>query len=229
MKSRWTFIQAMKGELPSPLLNVDPLSQVVKEGDPLVFLCSVEGGNAEKVFHFYKDGMEISPREEGLLEPSSEPTDRVQIASLRILYASFNLRGEFACHYEERRSNRWLMSSWSQGINMTVIPVWTQGLYSVWRYARRWILFLILLVPIAFYCWKQKSTSQSQEQFQLMEKIEKNHLSVMEPQAATPSSVKFPPDSEATYSNVQDFSTQKNQLTEEEEEGAPYINLIAGK
>ncbi|KAL7977749.1 hypothetical protein Chor_009698 [Crotalus horridus] len=113
------------GELPSPpspLLKVDPLSQKVKEGDPLVFLCSVEGGNVEKIFHFYKDGMEITPREEGLLEPSSEPTDRVQRASLRILHASFSHTGEFACSYEERRSNRWLMSSWSQGINMTASP-----------------------------------------------------------------------------------------------------------
>ncbi|XP_039193760.1 uncharacterized protein LOC120305649 [Crotalus tigris] len=210
---------------PSPLLKVDPVSQV-KEGDPLVFLCSVEGSNAEKIFHFYKDGMEITSREEGLLEPSIEPTDRVQSASLRILHASFNHSGEFACSYEEKRTNQWLVSSWSQGINMTVIPVWTHGLYSVWRYARRWILFLILLVPIAFYCWKQKSTSQSQEQFQLMEKKEKgDHLSVMEPQVATPSSVKFPQDFEATYSNVQDFSTQKNHLTEEEEEGAPSEEL----
>ncbi|XP_039193757.1 uncharacterized protein LOC120305646 [Crotalus tigris] len=107
------------GELPSPLLKVEPLSQKVKKGDPLVFLCSVEGGNAEKIFYFYKDGMEINPREEGLLEHSSEPTDRVQRASLRILHASINHRGEFTCRYEERRSNRWLMSSWSQGLNIT--------------------------------------------------------------------------------------------------------------
>ncbi|KAL7977751.1 hypothetical protein Chor_009700, partial [Crotalus horridus] len=110
------------GELPSPVLKVDPLSQVVKEGDPFVFLCSVEGGNAEKIFHFYKNGMEITSREEGLLEPASEPTDHVQNASLRILHASFNHRGEFACRYEEWRSNQWLMSSWSQGINMTGEP-----------------------------------------------------------------------------------------------------------
>ncbi|KAL7977757.1 hypothetical protein Chor_009706 [Crotalus horridus] len=107
---------------PSPLLKVDPVSQV-KEGDPLVFLCSVEGSNAEKIFHFYKDGMEITSREEGLLEPSTEPTDRVQSASLRILHASFNHSGEFACSYEEKRTNQWLVSSWSQGLNMTGEPV----------------------------------------------------------------------------------------------------------
>ncbi|XP_039193758.1 uncharacterized protein LOC120305647 [Crotalus tigris] len=119
------------GELPSPLLKVDPLSQKVKEGDPLVFLCSVEGGNAEKIFHFYKDGMEITSQEEGLLERSSEPTNRVQNASLRILHAYINHRGEFACRYEERRSNRWLMSSWSQGINMTGEPV--RGMLAVFK------------------------------------------------------------------------------------------------
>ncbi|KAG8141022.1 hypothetical protein E2320_003643 [Naja naja] len=108
--------------LPSLLLKVDPLNQRVKEGDPLVFLCSTEGGTTEKKFHFYKDGVEITSSEEALLEPSSEPTNPLQYASLRIPHASFNHSGEFACSYEEKRSNRWIMSSWSQGVNITVEP-----------------------------------------------------------------------------------------------------------
>ncbi|KAG8141023.1 hypothetical protein E2320_003643 [Naja naja] len=107
---------------PSPGLRVDPLSQRVEEGDPLVFLCSTEGGDREKKFHFYKDGLEITSSEEGLLEPSTEPTDPLQNASLRIPHASFNHSGEFACSYEEKRSNRWIMSSLSQGVNITVEP-----------------------------------------------------------------------------------------------------------
>ncbi|KAG8141013.1 hypothetical protein E2320_003637, partial [Naja naja] len=108
---------------PSPGLRVDPLSQRVEEGDPLVFLCSTEGGDREKKFHFYKDGVEITSSEEGLLEPSTEPTNPLQNASLRIPHASFNHSGEFACSYEEKRSNRWIMSSLSQGVNITVEPV----------------------------------------------------------------------------------------------------------
>ncbi|KAG8141029.1 hypothetical protein E2320_003717 [Naja naja] len=110
------------GVPPSPLLKVDPLSQRVKEGDPLVFLCLMEGGTTKKKFHFYKDGVEITSSKESLLEPSSEPTDPLQNASLRIPHASFNHSGEFACSYEEKRSNRWIKSSLSQGVNITVEP-----------------------------------------------------------------------------------------------------------
>ncbi|ETE64467.1 hypothetical protein L345_09763, partial [Ophiophagus hannah] len=117
----WILLEA--GVPPSPLLRVDPLSQRVKEGDPLVFLCSTEGGDREKKFHFYKDGVEITSSEEGLLDPSTEPTNPLQNASLRIPHASFNHNGEYACSYEEKRSNRWIMSSWSQGTNITVEPV----------------------------------------------------------------------------------------------------------
>ncbi|ETE58571.1 hypothetical protein L345_15706, partial [Ophiophagus hannah] len=108
--------------LPSPLLRVDLLSQRVKEGDPLVFLCSTEEGTAEKKFHFYKDGVEITSSEEGLLEPSTEPTNPLQNASLRIPRALFNHSGVFACSYEEKRSNQWFMSSWSRGTNIIVEP-----------------------------------------------------------------------------------------------------------
>ncbi|KAG8141025.1 hypothetical protein E2320_003641 [Naja naja] len=145
------------GVPPSPLLKVDLLTQRVKEGDPLVFLCSTEGGITEKKFHFYKDGVEITSSKECLLEPSSEPTNPLQNASLRIPHASFNHSGEFACSYEEKRSNRWIMSSWSQGVNITVEPVSTQDSDPIWRYYRVAITIMILLVPFAFYCWTKKS------------------------------------------------------------------------
>ncbi|KAG8141087.1 hypothetical protein E2320_003704, partial [Naja naja] len=35
---------------------------------------------------------------------------------------STRMGGEFACSYEEKRSNRWIMSSLSQGVNITVEP-----------------------------------------------------------------------------------------------------------
>ncbi|KAG8141082.1 hypothetical protein E2320_003703, partial [Naja naja] len=186
------------GVPPSPLLKVDPLSQRVKEGDPLVFLCSTEGGTTEKKFHFYKDGVEITSSEEGLLEPSTEPTNPLQNASLRIPHASFNHSGEFACSYEEKRSNRWIMSSWSQGVNITVEPA-----------------------------------SVSQEQFQLREKKEeRNHLPMMEPQAATADTSSPVKDSEVNYSCIQNFftpspavPTRKKRLTQREEEGILYSDI----
>ncbi|XP_026548220.1 uncharacterized protein LOC113429939, partial [Notechis scutatus] len=141
--------------LPSPLLKVDPLSQRVKEGDPLVFLCSMEGGDREKKFHFYKDGVEITSSEEDLLEPSTEPTNPLQNASLRIPHASINHSGEFSCSYEEKRSNQWIMSPLSQGKNVTVEPVSTQD-SGIWRYSRAAITMIILLVPFALYCWTKK-------------------------------------------------------------------------
>ncbi|XP_060540900.1 uncharacterized protein LOC117658570 [Pantherophis guttatus] len=233
--------------LPSPVLRVDLLSQKVKEGDPLLFLCSTEGGNPEKKFHFYKDGVEITSSEEGLLEPSSEPTNPLQHASLRILHATFNHTGEFACSYEENINGRWIMTSWSQGVKVTV---WTQDSDTIWRYSWAAIPLIILLVPFAFYCWKKKSKSPSQGQSQ---KEERND-GVMEPQAARaaiPSPVKvpqmqeiecvnsarsftkFPQNSEVAYSFIRDSfapsplgPTRKNRLTQREKEGILYNDVV---
>ncbi|XP_026577748.1 uncharacterized protein LOC113450677 [Pseudonaja textilis] len=135
---------------PPPVLKLDPLSQRVKEGDCLLLLCSAKGSNTKKKFHFYKEEVEII---EGPLEPSTEPTSPLQNASLRIPHASINHSGEFACRYEEKTSNRWIMSSWSQRLN---ISVWTRNSDPVGTYAWTVILLIILLVPFAFYCWKKK-------------------------------------------------------------------------
>ncbi|KAG8141017.1 hypothetical protein E2320_003634, partial [Naja naja] len=165
---------------PSPGLRVDPLSQRVKEGDPLVFLCSTEGGDREKKFYFYKDGRRRS------FEPSTEPTNPLQNASLRIPHASFNHSGEFACSYEEKSRNRWIKSSLSQGVNITVEPVWTQDSNIIWKFSWMAIPLIILLVPFAFYWWRKKNTSPPREQFQLVEKKEEGDLlGMMESQAAT--------------------------------------------
>ncbi|KAG8141015.1 hypothetical protein E2320_003636, partial [Naja naja] len=211
------------GVPPSPLLKVDPLTQRVKKGDPLVFLCSTEGGITEKKFHFYKDGVEITSSEESLLEPATESTNPLQNASLRIPHASFNHSGEFACSYEEKRSNQWIMSSLSQGVNITVEPVSPQDSDPIWRYYRVAITIIILLVPFSFYCWTKKSEFPSKEQSQLAEKKkERGDLGMMEPPAATAASASPVKDSEATYCNIQDSftpsspgPTRENRLTQE--------------
>ncbi|XP_026577730.1 uncharacterized protein LOC113450662 [Pseudonaja textilis] len=194
----------------------------------------MEGGSAEKRFHFYKDGVEITSSEEGLLEPSSESTNPLQNAYLRIPHASFNHSGEFACSYEEKRSNRWVTSSWSRGKKVTVEPVGTQDSDLVWRYSWMAIPLIILLVPFAFYCWRKKSTPVSQERFQLREKKEeRNDLAVMEPQAATAATSSPVKDSEVSYSCIQNFfipsppgPTRKNCLTQGEQEGILYSDIV---
>ncbi|KAG8141026.1 hypothetical protein E2320_003714 [Naja naja] len=146
-------------------------------------------------------------------------------------HASFNHSGEFACSYEEKRSNRWIMSSLSQGSRKSktfcqknlnhfscflLKPLLTQDSYPIWRYSLMAIPLIILLVPFAFYCWRKKSTSVSQEQFQLREKKEeRNDLPVMEPQAATAatsSPVKLYPEfphSVSCWTNKEELSNTK--------------------
>ncbi|XP_070584825.1 uncharacterized protein [Erythrolamprus reginae] len=216
--------------LPSPVLKVDSFSQRVKESDPLVFLCSTEGENAEKKFHFYKDGVEITSSKEGLQEPSSEPTDPLQGASLRIPHASFSHNGEFACSYEEKRHNRWIASSLSQAVIITI----ESDSDPIQKYSWIPIPFIILLILLAFYWWKKRSTLASQEQFQLREKKEeRNDLAVMEPQGGTAASVSPVKDSEVTCSNIQDSFipsppplTKRNLLPQEEEEGITYSDIV---
>ncbi|KAG8141083.1 hypothetical protein E2320_003703 [Naja naja] len=219
---------------PSPGLRVDPLSQRVEEGDPLVFLCSTERGDREKKFHFYKDGLEIISSEEVLLEPSTQPTNPLQNASLRILHASFNHSGEFACSYEEKRSNQWIMSSWSRRTNITVEPVWTQDSNPIWKFSWMVIPLIILLVPFAFYWWRKKNTSPPHEQFQLVEKKEEGDLlGMMESQATTAATSSSAKDSEVTYSCIQDSftasppgPTRENHPSQWEEEGIVYSDIV---
>ncbi|XP_026580664.1 uncharacterized protein LOC113453384, partial [Pseudonaja textilis] len=218
---------------PAPLLKVDPLSQRVKEGDPFVFLCSMEGGDREKRFHFYKDGVEITSSEEGLLEPSTDPTNTLQNAYLRIPHASFNHSGEFACSYEEKRSDRWVSSSWSRGKKVTVEPVWTQDSNLIWKHSWMAIPLIILLVPFAFYWWRKNNTSPPHEQFQLVEqKVEGDLLGMMETQATTAATSSSAKDSEVTYSCIQDSftrsppgPTRENHPTPWEEEGVLYSDI----
>ncbi|KAG8141030.1 hypothetical protein E2320_003715, partial [Naja naja] len=94
---------------PPPVLKLDPLSQRVKEGDCLFLLCLAEGSSTEKKFHFYKDGVEITSSQECLPKNSSKPVDLLQSGSLRILCNNSTHNGEFACSYEEKRSNRWII------------------------------------------------------------------------------------------------------------------------
>nr|XP_028560738.1 uncharacterized protein LOC114583617 [Podarcis muralis] len=109
---------------PAPVLTVDPPSGVVKEGGFLCLSCSAIGSDAEQRFHFYKDGLKISSSNEESLADSREPRNAYLSASADILVqvTASNHTGGFACRYEQKLSSRWIMSPWSQTVNLTVPP-----------------------------------------------------------------------------------------------------------
>nr|XP_028560739.1 uncharacterized protein LOC114583618 [Podarcis muralis] len=109
---------------PAPVLTVDPPSGVVKEGGFLRLTCSAFGSDAEQRFHFYRDGVKISSSSEESLADSGEPRNAFSNASANILVqvtASIHTGG-FACRYEQKLSSRWIMSPWSQTVNLTGEP-----------------------------------------------------------------------------------------------------------
>ncbi|XP_053218792.1 basement membrane-specific heparan sulfate proteoglycan core protein-like isoform X2 [Podarcis raffonei] len=109
---------------PAPVLTVDPPSGVVKEGGFLRLTCSAFGSDAEQRFHFYKDGVKISSSSEESLVASGEPRNAFSTASANTLVqvtASIHTGG-FACRYEQKLSSRWIMSPWSQTVNLTGEP-----------------------------------------------------------------------------------------------------------
>ncbi|XP_025032744.1 uncharacterized protein LOC112542953 [Python bivittatus] len=197
----------------------------MKEGECLLLFCLAEGGLVENRFHFYMDGAEITSSHEWLLEGSGKPTNPLQNASLSILHAKPNHSGEFACSYEEKRGRRWITSSWSQGVNVTVC---SQDFDTMWKYIWLVVPFIILLAAFAFYCWKNKNKSEAEES-----KGERDDLGMMDPQTARAAAPSLAKDSEVTYSVIQVSSTQpapgptrKDRLPPKEEEMVLYSDVL---
>ncbi|TFJ95935.1 proline--tRNA ligase [Platysternon megacephalum] len=71
-------------------------------------------------FHFYKDGTEIVPRDEGSEISTMESiSGSINISVLSIPQAGPNNTGEFTCGYEKNMSGRWIPSPRSQAVNVT--------------------------------------------------------------------------------------------------------------
>nr|XP_042703046.1 Fc receptor-like protein 5 [Chrysemys picta bellii] len=106
---------------PQPVLRLDPPSGAVSEGLPLLITCAVSRDAREWRFHFYKDGVEIVPRDMGSEISTMEPgTGSVNVSVLSILQAGPNKAGKFTCGYEENVSGRWIPSPRSRAVNVTV-------------------------------------------------------------------------------------------------------------
>ncbi|XP_043351882.1 immunoglobulin superfamily member 1-like isoform X2 [Dermochelys coriacea] len=126
--------------LPQPLLSVDPPSGEVSEGLPLLIACMAPGELGEWRFHFYKDGTEIVPRDEGFEISTMESiSGSMNICLLSIPRAGPNNTAEFTCGYEKNMSGRWIQSLRSRAVNVT----WNVTRNYSWR---GWALPLPLVV-----------------------------------------------------------------------------------
>ncbi|XP_065421432.1 Fc receptor-like protein 5 isoform X2 [Chrysemys picta bellii] len=106
---------------PQPGLRLDPPSGAVSEGLPLLIICAVSRDAREWRFHFYKDGVEIVPRDMGSEISTMEPgTGSVNVSVLSIPQAGPNNIGEFTCGYEANVSGRWIPSPRSRAVNVTM-------------------------------------------------------------------------------------------------------------
>ncbi|XP_058036408.1 uncharacterized protein LOC131196926 [Ahaetulla prasina] len=170
----------VRDPLPPPVLKLHPSSESL---GILTILCLSSESNNTKRFHFSQDGVEMTFSNEEPLRSSRDSGLLTLNMSVAFLYAKDNESLQLACRYEENINGRWIMSPWSQTLNIPVEPVWSKDFAFIWSYARMAIPFIILLVPFAFYCWKKKSNveitySCTQDSFtpSSPEPTRKNHL-----------------------------------------------------
>ncbi|XP_075768365.1 Fc receptor-like protein 5 isoform X2 [Pelodiscus sinensis] len=108
----------LKGPPAEPTLSVDPPSREANEGQPLVITCIAPGDAAERRFHFYQQGAELEAgAEKHITAPETPPRN---VAVLSIPRADTNSSGEYSCGYEEKDSGRWIPSSRSQAVMVTL-------------------------------------------------------------------------------------------------------------
>ncbi|XP_056371542.1 alpha-1B-glycoprotein-like [Oenanthe melanoleuca] len=94
-----------------PNLTVTP-SSVTVEGQPLVFLCAVRPGTAERRFGFFQDELEVT---DGIQEGSGAAGVWLQVEK-----TSRNRTGNFSCRYEEMTEGRWITSYPSDSVQVIV-------------------------------------------------------------------------------------------------------------
>ncbi|KAM6451649.1 uncharacterized protein PHA67_018209 [Liasis olivaceus] len=160
----------VRDPLPPPVLKVDPPSGAVGESKPLSIFCLSNESNNTKRFHFSRDGVEITSSNKGPLRSSREPVDVTLNMSLSFLYANHNQSGGFACRYEENINGRWIMSPWSQMLNIRAPFASSLG------YAALVLLVPFLGVPLTLYWNRRKNASGCQQKSERKEKNEEAKL-----------------------------------------------------
>ncbi|KAG6922689.1 Fc receptor like 2, partial [Chelydra serpentina] len=111
----------VKDPPPGPTLSVDPPSGVVSEGHPLLITCTAPGDASQPRFHFYQDGAKIVPEDVGSEITTAGPrTSPTTVSVLNIPRVDTNSTGEYTCRYEEKQSGRWILSTRSQAVTVTL-------------------------------------------------------------------------------------------------------------
>ncbi|KAH1181954.1 hypothetical protein KIL84_009708 [Mauremys mutica] len=152
---------------PQPVLELDPPSGAVSEGLPLLIICAVSrDATREWRFHFYKDRVEIIPGDMGYEISTTEPgTGSTNVSVLSIPQAGPNNTGEFTCGYEENVGGRWIPSSRSRAVNVTVNVTGTASHYTRdVLLTTGGILFLVgAIAALICYCRRKKRVSKPQK------------------------------------------------------------------
>ncbi|KAL8177158.1 UNVERIFIED_CONTAM: hypothetical protein K2H54_042699 [Gekko kuhli] len=214
---------------PRPVLKLDPPTGEVNEGNRLLITCSTNRNSTEKRFHFYRDGVEMNPANEGLLWHSREAGGASTDASVTILQARPSQTGGFACSYEEKNSSHWISSPWSQKVNITVLAQFPKISLG---FAALAIPLPVLMVLLIVYCMRKKKASKRQQEFELTEnkeEIDLDYFETLTPQAAT---LQQQEGSEVTYADVRISSAgtplkpmMRNKLKQVEEEKVLYSRV----
>ncbi|XP_039193964.1 uncharacterized protein LOC120305761 [Crotalus tigris] len=147
----------VRDSLPPPVLKLHPPSGSLGEGKVLHIQCLPNEGNNTKRFHFSWKGVEMASSNEGLRRSSRDFGLLTLNMSVVFLYAKGNGSLGLACRWEENISGRWIMSPWSQIVNITVLPAPAGPSVG---YAALALLVLLLGAPLVFCCSRKKNGCQ---------------------------------------------------------------------
>ncbi|XP_044840806.1 immunoglobulin superfamily member 1-like [Mauremys mutica] len=157
---------ALTDSPPQPVLELDPPSGAVSEGLPLLIICTTSRNARERRFHFYKDRVEIIHGDMGSEISTTEPgTGSMNVSVLSIPQAGPNNTGEFTCGYEENVGGRWIPSSRSRAVNVTVNVTGTASHYTRdVLLTTGGILFLVgAIAALICYCRRKKRVPKPQK------------------------------------------------------------------
>ncbi|XP_074874690.1 Fc receptor-like protein 5 [Buteo buteo] len=128
-----------------PALLLDPPSGEVVDGNPLLLTCVANGPTAQRKFFFYKDGAEqfseMATKDRSLYN-IPEATDTVAT-------------GQFTCRYEERVSDTWISSPFSQTM-MVLTQARSQLIPLVAGCAAGAATLLLGLLLVVCFCRKRR-------------------------------------------------------------------------
>ncbi|XP_026545084.1 uncharacterized protein LOC113426873 [Notechis scutatus] len=140
----------VRDPLPPPVLKLHPSSGSL--GILSILCLSREGNNNPKRFHFSLDGVEMTSSDEEPPRSSRDSGVLTLNTSVAFLYAKDNKSRRFACRYEENMTGHWIMSPWSQTVDITGVPA---SFALPVGYAPLVLLVPFLAAPLVF-CWSRK-------------------------------------------------------------------------